>query len=145
MVSYLMTLFQNAVKAFISKQLCRLFEIQNGEPELVVTVINPGTTANDLFEFGHGLVQNHQFAGFGIDASGHQFRHGGNDRVGLFGVDEGGFCCWQSTFLELNVYPEIVPASPLRRVQWWNFTDAYGKQLWMPCSHSAVNTLRPIG
>ena len=80
-----------AVETRIGKQLGSLLEVENGEPELAVLVVDTGATADDLLELGHGLdvlVQHHQLAGLGIDASGHQLGSGGNDRIGLFRVDE---------------------------------------------------------
>ncbi|MNG85936.1 hypothetical protein D3C85_821590 [compost metagenome] len=80
-----------AVETGIGKQLGSLLEVENGKPKLAVLVVDTGATADDLLELGHGLdvlVQHHQLAGFGIDASGHQLGGSSDDRIGLFRVDE---------------------------------------------------------
>ena len=70
-----------------AKSSVAFLEIEDGEPEFVVAIVDTGAAADDLLELGHGLdvlVEHHELAGFSIDAGGHQLGGGGDDRVRLF-------------------------------------------------------------
>ena len=80
-----------AIKARVGKERGGPLEIHDGEEELVVVLVDAGTAADDLLEFGHGVdafVEHDQAAGLRIDARRHQLRGRGNDREGGFRIDE---------------------------------------------------------
>ena len=67
--------FRQTVKAWVGKQLGRLFEIENGEPQLAVPFIDTCAAPDDLFKFSHRLdvlIQYDQLAGLRINAGCHQ-------------------------------------------------------------------------
>ncbi len=83
--------YRLAVKIGVGKQISDIAEIQNRKEKLPILLFNAGTAPDDLFELRHRTdvaVQHNQLAGFGVDASGHQLRGGGNHRIGFFGIDK---------------------------------------------------------
>ena len=57
------------------KQLGRLFEVENGEPQLAVPFVDTCAAPDDLFKFSHRLdvlIQYDQLAGLRINAGCHQ-------------------------------------------------------------------------
>src|SRR5690348_819102 len=87
----LIDLHRIAIEGRIGEQLGGFLEIHDGEPVLVVVLVDTRTAADDLLELGHRLdvlVENDQLAGLRIHAGGHQLAGGGDDRVALFRIDE---------------------------------------------------------
>ena len=79
------------VEGRVGKQLGGALEVEDGEPALAQVFAQPRAPADDLFEQRHRLdvlVQHDQLAGLRIHARAHQLGSGGDDRVGLLGVDE---------------------------------------------------------
>lgn len=73
-----------AIEIWISKQTASISEIHNGEILFAVIGFQACAASDDLLELGHRVdvvVQYNQPAGLAVNASGHQFRCGNNDRI----------------------------------------------------------------
>src|SRR5262249_54198393 len=80
-----------SIKIRVTEQRSRLFEIHDGEKELVVFLQDASAATNDLLERRHrvdGLVEDDQLAGSRIYTGGQQLRGGCDNRKPAFGVDE---------------------------------------------------------
>ena len=80
-----------AIKFRVGKEIGNIAKIHDGKKLLAIGIVNARTASDDLLEFGHRLdfiVEHNQFAGFAIDAGGHQFGGSNNCRILLIRVDE---------------------------------------------------------